>query len=148
MPLEIKVMLELRPGSDCVQTEWGGIVKGEWRQPGWEPEVIAKAKKKKNYGKYCILVWVSDTIRSPPPPRQIVSRQVVSPRACPQVSGLLSNGALAQISAGTRPSARTQAPFCSFFTLSHDDDTRGPKMLTHHQHPRRGSTIPVRLMVE
>lgn len=67
VPLEIKVMLELRPGSDCVQTEWGGIVKGECRQPGWEPEVIAKKKKKKKtYGKYCILVWVSDTIRSPP----------------------------------------------------------------------------------
>lgn len=47
VPLGIKDVLELRPGSDCVQTEWGGIVKGECRQPGWEPEVIAKAKKKK-----------------------------------------------------------------------------------------------------
>lgn len=47
VPFGIKDVLELRPGSDCVQTEGGGMVKGECRQPGWEPEVIAKAKKKK-----------------------------------------------------------------------------------------------------
>lgn len=66
MPLGIKDILELRPGSNCIQIEQRDVERDSEKSnlTAW---VGARSyhEGKKGYGKYCTLVWVSNTVIPP-----------------------------------------------------------------------------------